>query len=295
VKEPPARAGRPLRRFRTDVALEVIRTLPLSRELEDYFGYDSLGLFVRNAELLDVDGVLVDVENILRRHFRCDGTWCLHAERCPGEDSHGRAAGDCCHEPYVPLTAHERDALLEHLPHILPYMEPAARQSVEERLPQYPRDPGLVFCHPVCVSRRPAGLWAVRHQPNGDCLFRFVEQADGHTHVRCAIHAYLLRSGRPLWGIKPLNCWVWPLAFVPLYDGHMLLTMHTPETHMFTCESRPKASRHCLLVQPPDAPLVYQAFEQELRQVFGEPFYDHLLQAVAAQEPALAEAQARTA
>jgi hypothetical protein len=82
---------------------------------------------------------------------------------------------------------------------------------------------------------------------------------------------------------------------VPLYDGRMLLTMHTPETHMFTCESRPKASRTCLLTQPPDAPFVYQAFGQELRQVFGNAFFDHLLQAVAAQAPALTAAQARTA
>lgn len=40
-----------------------------SPELQWYFSYDALGIFMQTSELLEVADVLVDVENIARRRM----------------------------------------------------------------------------------------------------------------------------------------------------------------------------------------------------------------------------------
>lgn len=253
---------------------------PLTHTLHDYFDLETLGGFIRNKELLEVDGVLVDVENIIHRRYRCDTSSCVHEA---GEgDCPGRLVGDCCHGPEIRLTLEERQALLEHLPGIMPFMEEAPRQRLQARLAQHRHDPSLAFCRPVQINGHPIGHYALLHQPGGNCIFRFTGHERGHGFARCAIHAYLLNEGKPLWGIKPLTCWVWPLAFVALYDGRLLLTLHSLDTCMFTGESHFHVTRPCLLVQPPEAPFVYRAMEQELRQLLGDRFYEGLLAAIGA-------------
>ncbi len=249
---------------------------PLTPTLRSYFALETLGSFVRNAELLEVDGILVDVENVVRRRYRCDTSCCV--SEAPRR---GGLAGDCCHGPEIRLAPGEGEALLAQLPGILPFMEPGPRQAVEARLARHRREPKLALCRPVRVNGRATGHHALLHQPNGNCIFRFEGREGGRGFARCAIHAHLLQAGLPLWGIKPLTCWVWPLALVPLYDGRLLLTLHLLDTCMFTGEGRFHASRPCLLTQPPDAPFVYAGVEQELRQLFGDPFYGHLLRAIA--------------
>jgi hypothetical protein len=94
--------------------------------------------------------------------------------------------------------------------------------------------------------------------------------------VRCAIHAYAAQSGHAYLEIKPIDCWFWPLALVPLYTGQFLLTVHTPETRQFTEESESYAKKRCLTEPIPGSPYVYQSFERELVYVFGQAWYDRL-------------------
>ncbi len=247
-------------------------------ELHQYFGIETLGSFVRSRELVEIDGVLVDVDAIVRRRYTCDCTSCLH------EAAGGEPAGDCCHGAEIRLSAGERQGILAHLPGILPHMEPAPRQALEARLARARRDPTLAFCYPVRVQGRLTDLVALRRQPDTNCSFRYIQRQGGRSYAFCAIHSYLLEHKLALWGIKPLTCLVWPLALVPLADGHLLLTLHTLESYMFTGEGRFHASRPCLTSPPPNAPFVYQTCEPDLRRLFGDRFYERLC-AVAAGEP----------
>lgn len=255
--------------------------LTMTQTLLEFSALETLGSFVRNSPMVEVDGILVDVDNIIRRRYRCDTSCCVHESSRRGS---GCLVGDCCHGPEVRLTAAERQGILDHLPGIVPHMEADARKALEARLARHRGNPGLAFCQPARVNGRRIGLDALLHRPGGDCIFRFEGRENGHAFARCAIHSYLLETGRPLWGIKPMTCWIWPLALVPLYDGRLLLTLHDLDTYYFTGEGRFHASRPCLSLQPPDAPFVYQTVEQELRQLFGDPFYEHLLSAIEAQQ-----------
>ncbi len=256
--------------------------MAVTPDVRDFFQLQTQGSYVRNHELLEVDGILVDVDNIVRRRYRCDTSCCLHeAEGRQRQPDQGCLAGDCCWGPEVWMTEAERRGILAHLPGIVPFMAEKPRRELEARLRRLRRDPSRAFCRPVRVNGQPLGMAGLLHMPGGACIFRFEGAEDGRPYARCAIHAHLLQAGLPLWGIKPMTCWVWPLAPVPCYDGRMLLTLHTLDTRRFTGEGRYHASRPCLLIQPPDAPFVYQTCEPELRRLFGNPFYEHLLEAIA--------------
>jgi hypothetical protein len=53
---------------------------------------------------------------------------------------------------------------------------------------------------------------------------------------------------------------------------------------MFTGESRYHATRPCLQRTAPEAVPVHRSLEPELRHLFGDDFYEHLLAAIAAKE-----------
>ncbi|MGQ9681923.1 MAG: hypothetical protein ACUVX9_05260 [Anaerolineae bacterium] len=256
--------------------------LTLTRPLLDFFNLETLGAYLRTREMLLVDGVLVDVDAIMRGRYACDTMCCVHCEQREGTGV--VFDGDCCLGAEIRLTPAEQEGLVAALPAILPYMAPAARAQVERLLQRHPSDPGKALWRAVRVNGRPTGHVALRRQADGACLFRFTGYDDGRPFARCAIHAYLLNAGRPLWDVKPMTCWVWPLALVPLYDGRLLLTLHTPDTHMFTGESRYHATRPCLQRTSSEAVPVYRTLEPELRHLFGDDFYEHLLAAIAVKE-----------
>lgn len=248
----------------------------LTARLSRFANLYGLGSYLKSARLIEIDGVVVDTENIVWRRYRCDGSICLH--RTPD----GQWVGDCCHGAEIWLDASEQEQLLAHLPGILPFMLPGYRQAIEARLRRYRHDPAQAFCRPMPVLGQRAGDAIMRHERGGCCPFRTIALEGGHRAVRCAIHAYLLSAGLPLWEVKPVACWAWPLTLQPLMDGRVLVTLHTPDTRSFTGEGAYHASRPCLCVQPPDAPPVYQAIEQELRRLLGDRFYDKLLAAISA-------------
>jgi len=256
------------------VGKKVVRVIAFTAELHQYFGMETLGSYVRSHEIVEVDGILADVDALFRRRYACDCATCLRRA------ADGRLVGDCCQGAEIRVSESERRNILAHLGGILPYMDPAPRHALEERLAHERHDPTLAFCHPVHVRGRRTDLYALRWQPDTHCIFRFIAQGPGRPHVYCAIHSYLLDHGLPLWGVKPLTCLVWPLALVPLCDGHLLITVHSLDTFMFTSEGRFHVSRPCLASPPPDAPFVYQTCEPDLRHLLGDAFYEHLLTAV---------------
>ncbi len=102
--------------------------LAFTPELHQYFGIETLGSYIRSREIVEVDGILADVDALFRRRYTCDCTSCLHETR----GSH--VAGDCCHGAEIRLSAGERRNILAHLPGILPYMEPVPRLALQARL-----------------------------------------------------------------------------------------------------------------------------------------------------------------
>jgi hypothetical protein len=107
--------------------LEVITTFTIGSELKGYFDYDGLGLYLRAHETAEIDGVVVDLRNILGRRFLCDGLCCLRLPDLSG--SSGRqvpAKGDCCQGPWVPLSAEEQERIAKHLEGILLFLSTMA-------------------------------------------------------------------------------------------------------------------------------------------------------------------------
>ena len=247
----------------------------IGSELKGYFEYDALGIYLRTRKIAEIDGVVVDLENILGRRFLCDGLRCLRLP-VPSWSSGGQALtiGDCCRGPWVPLSAEEQERIAKHLERILPHMAPETRGFVEAQLAG--RRKSKAFCRPVRSREgRDLGVAALRLL-QGNCIFRVLEKEREGWRVRCAIHKYCLVKGLAPWEIKPLYCWLWPLALVPLYNGRFLLTVHTRETYRFTQEQKAWATKPCLDSPSPDGPWLYQAFASELRHIFGEDFYEKL-------------------
>ena len=248
----------------------------IGSELRGYFDYDGLGLYLRAHETAEIDGVVVDLGNILGRRFLCDGFCCLRQPDLSG--SSGRQVpdtGDCCQGPWVPLSAEEQERIAQHLEGILPYMTPEARAFVEAQLAKG-KETKVTFCRPVRDREgKDLGVPALRLLGR-NCIFRVLQSEETGPRVRCAIHGYCLARGLAFWEVKPLYCWLFPLTLVPLYDGRFLLTVHTRETYQFTQEQKAHATKPCLDSPAPNGPWLYQAFASELKHVFGEGFYQKL-------------------
>ena len=247
----------------------------VTSELRGYFEYDAVGLYLRAHETAEIDGIVIDLENILGRHFLCDGLCCL---RSPDLScSSGRQVsvmGDCCQGPWAPLSAEEQERIARHLEGILPYMAPEARAYVEAQFARG-EESRVTFCRPVRSREgKDLGVAALRLL-RGSCIFRVLGREEEKWRVRCAIHGYCLVKGLAPWEVKPLYCWLWPVTIVPLYDGRFLLTMHTQENYQFTQESKARVMKPCL-TSPANGSWLYQAFASELKHIFGENFYEKL-------------------
>jgi len=248
----------------------------ITSELKGYFEYDAVGLYLRTHQTAEIDGVVVDVENFLGRHFLCDGSCCLRLSgpSCPSEKQ-VLVRGDCCQGSWVPLSVEEQERIAKHLEGILPYMAPEARDFVEVHLARG-KEKKTAFCRTVHSREgKDLGVTAMRLLQK-NCIFRVLERAGEKWRTRCAIHSYCLAKGLALWEVKPLYCWLWPLSLVPLYDGRFLLTVHTRENYQFTQEQKARVTAPCLNSLSPNGPWLYQAFASELKHVFGEGFYQKL-------------------
>lgn len=258
---------------------------------KSYFEKTPAMHYIKQIETIEIDDVIVDVDNVLRRPYACDGAHCLAVKPLSNHLSdYGftfynelAAYGDCCRGPIVFISQDERERIAAHLDAILPHMSQEGQFVVKELLRQ--KGPGGKAEAFAETARGTQGKrqgqaldFAKLHTIWGDqCIFRTLHHDGGQGQVRCAIHAYAVQSGHAYLEIKPIDCWFWPLALVPLYTGQFLLTVHTEATRRFTEESENYAKKRCLTAPIPGSPYIYQSFERELVYVFGQDWYDQLV------------------
>jgi hypothetical protein len=262
------------------------------KRLKSFFEKTPVIHYIKQIEAVVIGEIIVDVKNIILRPYACDGAHCLTVKRLPNHlEGYGftfynevAAYGDCCRGPIVFISQEERQRLAEHLEGIIPHMSQEGQFIVQEHLRQNgPEKKQEAFAESArgslgAIDRHELDF-AKMHTIWGDqCIFRTLHHNGVRGQVRCAVHAYALQAGLSYLELKPVDCWFWPLALVPLYTGQFLLTVHTEETRHFTEESENYAKKRCLTEPIPGAPFIYQSFQQELIHVFGREWYDALVE-----------------
>jgi hypothetical protein len=259
--------------------------------------------YIKQIETVVIEEIIVDVNNVLLRPYACDGAHCLTMKALPNHlEGYGftfynevAAYGDCCRGPIVFISQEERQRIADHLEGILPHMSQEGQFIVQESLRQKGHEKKhAVFAESAVgtfgVKKGHALDFAKMHTIWGDqCIFRTLSHNGVRGQVRCAIHAYAVRSGMSYLEVKPVDCWFWPLVLVPLYTGQFLLTVHTQETRHFTEESESYANKRCLTDPIPGAPYIYQSFQNELVYVFGQKWFDVLAEHAARYQQQLSE------
>jgi hypothetical protein len=258
--------------------------------LWSYFEKTPVIHYMKQVETVTIGEIIIDVAKVITRPYACDGAHCLSMKPLSNHlEDYGltfynevAAYGDCCRGPIVFISDEERQRIAAHLDGIVPHMSQEGQFIVREYLRQQgPENKAEAFAETARSSHgQRAGEamdFAKVHTIWGDqCIFRTLDH-DGVTgRVRCAIHSYAFMAGLSYLDIKPVDCWFWPLALVPLYTGQFFLTLHTAETRHFTEESESYANKRCIADPIPGAPFVYQTFKDELTHVFGPSWYDAL-------------------
>ncbi len=259
-------------------------------KLRSFFEKTPVIHYIKQVETVTIGEVIVDVDKVLTRPYACDGAHCLSMKPLSNHlDDYGftfynevAAYGDCCRGPVVFISDDERQRIAEHLDGIVQHMSQEGQFVVREYLRQRgAAHPEEAFAETAWATRGPrageAMDFAKVHTIWGDqCIFRTLDHNGVTGHVRCAIHSYTLAAGLSYLDVKPVDCWFWPLALVPLYTGAFFLTLHTEETRHFTEESESYANKRCIADPIPGSPFVYQTFKDELVHVFGQDWYDAL-------------------
>jgi hypothetical protein len=257
------------------------------RKAKGFFEKTQVIHYIKQIRTIVIEDIIVDVNNILIRPYACDGMHCLSMKLLPNHlEEYGftfyneaAAYGDCCRGPIVFISCEEQQRIAEHLEGIIPHMSQEGQFIVKEFL----RQRGTEKKHEAFAERARGTTgeklgqeldFAKMHTIWGDqCIFRTLHHNGRQGQVRCAIHTYARQSGISYLDLKPMDCWFWPLALVPLYTGQFLLTVHTEETRHFTEESENYAKKRCLTEPIPGAPYIYQSFEKELTYVFGHEWF----------------------
>jgi hypothetical protein len=262
------------------------------KTLQSFFDKTPVIHYIKQIDTVTIGDIIVDVSNIILRPYACDGTHCLAVKALPNHlEGYGftfynevAAYGDCCRGPIVFISQAERQRIAEHLDGILPYMSQegqfVAREYVRQHGPEKRHEAFAETARSVLGQKIGQELdFAKMHTIWGEqCIFRTFHHDGQRGQVRCAIHAYAVQTGRSYLDLKPIDCWFWPLALVPLYTGQFLLTVHTEATRHFTEESENYAKKRCLTEPIPGAPYIYQSFQQELVYVFGQEWFNALLE-----------------
>lgn len=260
-------------------------------KLRSFFEKTPVIHYIKQVETLTIGDIVIDVDKIITRPYACDGAHCLSVKSLSNHlGDYGftfynevAAYGDCCRGPVVFISDDERQRIAEHLDGIVPHMSQEGQFVVRESLRQRPerRDNAFAETARATIGSQAGEAmdFAKMHTIWGDqCIFRTLDHDGVNGHVRCAIHSYTLAAGISYLDVKPVDCWFWPLALVPLYTGKFLLTLHTEETRHFTEESESYANKRCIADPIPGSPFVYQSFKDELVHVFGASWYESLTQ-----------------
>ena len=260
-------------------------------KLRGFFEKTPVIHYIKQHETVVIGDIIVDVKNIILRPYACDGSHCLSMKSLPNHlEGYGftfynemAAYGDCCRGPIVFISQAERQHIAEHLEKIIPHMSQEGQFIVKEHLhhrgPEHKQEAFAESARVTLGEQQGQDLdFAKMHTIWGDqCIFRTLHHDGQRGQVRCAIHTYTVQVGLSYLDIKPVDCWFWPLALVPLYTGQFLLTVHTEETRHFTEESENYVKKRCLTEPIAGASYIYQSFCKELVHVFGQEWFDALV------------------
>lgn len=212
----------------------------------------------QTGRALQLDNVVVDRQELFRRHFTCDTTTCDPKLR-------GRAMRSCCCELTVDLTWDEVRRVEAHLPQIREVMAEAEQA------------PGLEVLDAGNFYQMAEGFTPQLAKHRWGCVFAYREQGQA---FRCAVHAAALRHGLPVTSVKPNICSMWPLILIEYQTGQYVVSAITDETGPLL-EDEEKHSHYACLRDARKGPPLYQDFAPLLAEMFGKPFVAELDRAYA--------------
>jgi hypothetical protein len=191
------------------------------------------------GDLVDVDGVLVDLSALARRRFECRPLACT-----PG--SRDRGIVSCCADIEVPLTGAEARAITRGLPAV------ASTMAARDR--RWSRGIPVVFD-------------ASRHllRPGRRCVFAYPSPSG----LRCGLHTAAEEHGLPVESLKPSPCRLFPLVVLE-YGGRTVLTASYGDVSA-ALGGPPEHRLACLGLR--DAPPLFESCRRPIEGMFGGAFY----------------------
>lgn len=157
---------------------------------------------------IEIDGIQVDVEGLLRLRHACDPLLCK-ADKC------------CCRHYEVTFTRREMTRAIGLMPHC-------------QRFARHLRAGGD-FANPFEPSGD--GLYVVDEQEDGACAFAFTNASGA---MWCSIHAAALDLGLDPWKWKSQVCIIWPLG---ISEGRPALLGVQEGVFQFPCNKRTRRRR----------------------------------------------------
>ncbi len=218
-------------------------------------------------QLITVDGVDVDLEQMVARRFLCDRHRCIqwtpHEKKATAKPI---IDNSCCSRYDVPVTDLDRRKLAEILPLVRKRLDRGHPLNEDDAMPPYDIDDDYSF--------------VMRSGSHGACQFALYEMG----MTTCAIHKTCLEEGLPVWEYKPLGCSLWPVALVEYEhegDKRMFLTVYANATQgLFAAnengEVPDEAHFACMIDQQDHYDPMYRSVEGILTFVLGAPFYRRL-------------------
>lgn len=218
----------------------------------------------KRGGLIQLDNIMIDAEQLVRRTFQCDVNWCL---RCSGEGAAKKYKGSCCTDLEVDLTGYEIEKMQE------------LGRLAEQNLSFPAHDPVGAIVRRLTggsfIEKTEKGEMAIDHLPSGRCPLSWMERGV----FRCGINTLCLALKLPLSEYKPDPCYIFPLHYVEYKPGAYFLTIVTPETYKWIGADAYVAKLSCLRKPQPGAPPAYAFLKGEIILCLGEKFYAALTRA----------------
>jgi hypothetical protein len=218
-------------------------------------------------QLQTVDGVDIDMEQMVSRRFLCDRHRCIqwtpHEKKATAKPI---IDNSCCARYDVPVTDLDRRKLAEILPLVRKRLARSHPLNLDPAEPPYDIEDDFSM--------------VMRNAPEGACQFVLYEKG----LTTCAIHKTCLEEGLPVEEYKPMGCSMWPVSLVEYeHEGkqRLFLTVYANATKgIFASsdngEDPDEGHFACLIDQQAHYEPMYQSVRDILTQVLGAPFYQRL-------------------
>ena len=155
------------------------------------------------VRLIEIQGIRVAVETLLRLRHACDPSLCAKQ-------------GCCCRFYEVTFTRREVSRIIGMVPHCIRYVPALA--------------PGNDFEHPF--EKAEGNVFIVDEDEDGTCAFAY---RDRKGRTLCSIHSAALDLGLDPYQVKAEACVIWPLALSE--DKPPILSVQEDIYH-FPCNKR---------------------------------------------------------